>query len=77
MGQKTGIQAAVDKFGGSPSKLATEVGRKNVLRQHIEHWLKAGKVPVEHCPAVAAASGVSCERLNPGFDWSSLRKAVA
>lgn len=74
MATKTGIQAAVDKLG-TPSKLAAATNGK-ILRQHIEHWLKAGQVPVEKCPVVATASGVSCERLNPGFDWASLRQAV-
>ena len=76
MGHKTGIERALEKFDGSPTKLAAATDGK-VLRQHIEHWLKTGRVPVEKCPAIAAASGVTCDALNPDFDWDFVRANLA
>lgn len=72
MTPKTGIQIAVDKFDGSPSKLAEAVG-SGVLRQHVEHWLKVGRVSAERCPEVFAATGVPCEDLNDKVNWALVR----
>ena len=68
MATKTGIEKAVGKFDGSPTKLAEAVG-KGVLRQHVEHWLKSGRVSSERCPEVSAVSGVPCDELNSKIDW--------
>lgn len=76
MVQKTGIQRAVDMFDGVPAKLAEAVGR-GVVRQHIEHWLKAGRVSAEKCPEVAIATGLSCEELNDRVNWALAREVVA
>lgn len=76
MDQKTGIQRAVDLFDGSPSKLAEAVGC-GVIRQHVEHWLKAGRVSAERCPDVSAASGVPCEELNDKVNWALVRSGTA
>lgn len=73
MEQVTGIQKAVDKFGGSPSKLASAVGN-GVIRQHIEHWIKTGRVSPGKCPVVSAATGISCAELNSTVIWSVLQK---
>ena len=75
MAKKTGIQKAVDAFENSPTRLAEAVGGK-VLRQHVEHWLKKGRVPAEHAPAVARALGgkVDLEELCPGVDWAYPRE---
>lgn len=75
MGTISGIQRAIDKFDGSPSKLAAAVGG-DVLRQHVEHWLKAGRVPVGKCAEVATASGISCADLNDQVDWTALARAL-
>lgn len=75
MSKKTGIQAAVDKFDGSPSKLAEAIGN-GVLRQHVEHWLKAGRVSAERTPEVSVATGVPCEQLNDRVNWSLAREAA-
>ena len=75
MSKKTGIQLAVDKFDGSPSKLAQACGN-GILRQHVEHWRKAGRVSAEHTPVVSAASGVPCELLNDRVDWSLVREVA-
>lgn len=72
MTNQTGIQAAVAMFDGSPSKLADAVGN-GVLRQHVEHWLKSGRVSAEKCPDVFAATGISCERLNDKVNWGLVR----
>lgn len=75
MNTKTGIEIAVDKFGGSPSRLAEACGN-GILRQHVEHWRKVGRVSAEHTPVVSAASGVSCELLNDRVNWSLVRDAA-
>lgn len=68
MEQVTGIQRAVAKFGGSPSKLAAAVGN-GVIRQHIEHWIKAGRVSAGKCHVVSAATGIPCIELNDTVIW--------
>ncbi|UST52930.1 helix-turn-helix domain-containing protein [Comamonadaceae bacterium OTU4NAUVB1] len=72
MTEKTGIQRAVEMFDNSTSKLATAVGC-GVLRQHVEHWLKVGRVSVERCGEVSAATGIPCEQLNEKANWKLLR----
>jgi len=75
MDQKTGIELALEKFENSPTKLAKAVGG-TVIRQHIEHWLKVGKVPAEKAPDVMLASGVSVEKLCPDTNWGAVRESV-
>ena len=75
MDQKTGIQLALEKFDNSPTKLAAAVGN-GVIRQHVEHWLKSGKVPAEKAPAVMVATGVSVDLLCPGTDWDAVRASA-
>lgn len=72
MRKLTGIEQAVKKFDGSPSKLAAAVGG-GTLRQHVEHWLKAGRVSAEKSPEVSVCSGVPCEELNDKVNWSLVR----
>lgn len=72
MEQQTGIERALEKFENSPTKLANAVGG-GVLRQHVEHWLKAKKVPADKAPAVERVTGVHCELLCPGVDWAVVR----
>lgn len=71
MQQPTGIQRAVDNKG-SPGKLAEAIGN-GVLRQHVEHWLKAGRVSAERAPDVWAATGVPLEELNDKVNWALVR----
>lgn len=68
MANKNGIQRAVEMFGGSPTRLAEAVGN-GVLRQHIEHWLKSGRVSSEKAPEVAAATGIDIKDLNDTTNW--------
>ena len=70
---KSGIQRAVDQFEGSPSKLADAVGN-GVKRQHIEHWLKTGRVSADKAPDVADATGIALEDLNDQTNWDKVRK---
>ena len=74
METKTGIELALEKFGNSPTKLAAAIGG-NVIRQHVEHWIKSKNVPAERCPAIEAATGglVRCEDLRPDVPWAILR----
>lgn len=76
MRQKTGIQRAVALFENSPTKLAAAVGN-GVVRQHVEHWLSAGRVPAEKCPEVAVITGVTLEELNDKVNWDLVRGAPA
>ena len=71
----TGIHRALAVFDGSPSKLAEAVGN-GVCRQHVEHWLKVGRVSAERCPDVSAASGIACRDLNDRVNWDLVNKAT-
>ena len=74
MPKNSGIQNALALFDGSPSRLATACG-DGVLRQHIEHWVKTGRVPADRCPLIekATAGVVRCEELRPDVAWDVLR----
>jgi hypothetical protein len=61
------IQRALAKFDGSPTKMAAALG-SGVLRQHVEHWVKSGRVPTEHCRAVYELTGVGPWEFRPD-DW--------
>jgi len=76
MEKKSGIEMAVDLFGGSPTKLAAAIGPP-VLRQHIEHWLRAGKVPADKAPSVKRVTGIACDVLCPGVEWSEVNSEAA
>lgn len=70
----SGIEQALEKFGGSPSKLAAAIdGEVKVTRQHVEHWRKTGKVPADKAPDVQRVSGVPVELLCPGVNWGVVR----
>lgn len=69
---QSGIQQACDLFQGSPSRLANAIGG-TVLRQHVEHWIKVGRVPADKAPDVEAASGVPVELLCPDTNWAVVR----
>ena len=72
MSIKTGIEQALEKFDNSPTKLALAIGG-NVVRQHIEHWVKTGIVPADKAPDVMLASGVPVDQLCPSVNWSAVR----
>jgi hypothetical protein len=76
MEKKTGIELALEKFDNSPTKLAHAI-EGSVIRQHVEHWLKAGKVPAEKAPDVMVASGVAVELLCPDTNWAAVRAVNA
>ena len=71
----TGIQKAVDLFDGSPSKLAQAVGH-GVLRQHIEHWLRTGRVSAKKAPHVSRTTGIPVTELNDSVDWNLAAKCL-
>lgn len=71
------LQKAIQVYGGQ-SPLAVSLG---VKQQHVWNWLKRGRVPAEHCPAIERVtrergSVVTCEELRPDVDWAVLRSAV-
>ena len=74
MDQKTGIERALEAFDGSPTKLAAAIGN-GVLRQHVEHWLQAKRVPAGKCGEVANVTGIPLEDLNDEVNWALVRKA--
>lgn len=61
------VQKALAVFDNSPTKLAVAIGNK-VLRQHVEHWLKSGRVPSEHCPRFSEVTGIALWEIRPD-DW--------
>lgn len=70
----TGIEQALEKFEGSPSKLAAALdGGIKVTRQHVEHWRKVGKVPADKAPEVERVTGIPVELLCPGVAWGVVR----
>jgi DNA-binding transcriptional regulator YdaS (Cro superfamily) len=73
MAHKTGIQKALSLFEDSPTKLAASLGDERIKRQHVEHWLSAGRVPADKAPLVERATGIRCEELCPGVAWDVLR----
>lgn len=75
MEHKTGIERAV-AMKGSPAGLAEAVGG-DVKRQHVEHWLKAGRVSAGKAPLVAAVTGIPLHELNDQVDWSLAGELVA
>lgn len=72
METQSGIEQALEKFDKSPTKLANAVGG-NVIRQHVEHWMRAKRVPADKAPDVERATGIPCEILCPGVNWAVLR----
>lgn len=70
----SGIQKAVERFDGSPTKTAAAIGG-GVLRQHVEHWLKVGRVPAEHAPALSECANVPLWELRPE-DWHRIWPAL-
>ena len=63
-----GIEKAVAMHDGSPSKLAAAIGG-GVRRQHVEHWIKTGRVSAEKTPNVHRATGIPCSELNDKVEW--------
>lgn len=43
-----------------------------VSPQVISNW-KARGIPAENCPDIEALTGIKCEVLRPGVNWSVLR----
>lgn len=69
MSGRNAVERAVEAAGGSPSALAAAIGG-GVLRQHVEYWLKTGRVPPERCYQLEQASHGAVSRwdLRPE-DW--------
>lgn len=59
----TGIRRAVLEIGG-PAKCASALGH-GVTRQNVEHWLRVGRVPAEHCCDLERLTGVDRSLLRP------------
>lgn len=74
MEAQTGIQLAVEMMG-SPAKLADAVGG-GVVRQHVEHWLEAGRVSPPHAPRVSTVTGIPLAHLNSQVPWADVPEAL-
>lgn len=61
--EKHGLIRAFEKAGG-PAALAKKLGFD---RSTVDKWLRRGRIPYEHRPAVARAAGVPIETLAPTF----------
>ena len=74
MSPSDALSQALSAFDNSPTKLAAALGG-TVKRQHVEHWVKVGRAPAEHCPLIerATSGAVTCEQLRPDIEWSVLR----
>jgi DNA-binding transcriptional regulator YdaS (Cro superfamily) len=74
MSARTGIQKVLALYDNSPTKVAAALGEP-VQRQHVEHWLRAGRVPAERCPLIERATNgrIRCEDLRPDVAWDVLR----
>lgn len=66
----TPVQRALAHFDDSPTKMAAALGG-GVLRQHVEHWRRSGRIPTEHCRAVHDLTGVKCWESRPD-DWYAI-----
>lgn len=71
------LEKALAVFDNSPTKFANALG-EGVLRQHVEHWIKADRVPADKCPLIERATRehgqpVTCEELRPDVAWGVLR----
>jgi hypothetical protein len=64
------LERGLKKFDDSPTKLAAAMGN-GVLRQHIEHWLKAGSVPERHAGIFAMVTGQKVWEVRPD-DWHTI-----
>lgn len=40
-------------------------------------WKRRGRVPLEWCPAIERATGVTCEALRPDWEWAYVRSRKA
>lgn len=70
------LKRAIEIVGGQTA-LASAIGG-SVRQGHVSHWLVAGRVPAEHCPAIERETKrrgetIRCELLCPSADWGVLR----
>lgn len=70
--KQSGIEKALEFYESSATALATAIG-DGVLRQNVEHWIKSGQVPYDHCPKLERLTGIPCEELRPSGNWADLR----
>lgn len=70
---ESALQRAI-RVVGSQTALAALLGGR-IRQGHVSHWLKSGRVPAEHCPAIEDGTErqVRCEDLRPDVKWHVLR----
>jgi DNA-binding transcriptional regulator YdaS (Cro superfamily) len=69
MDTKTALNEAIQK-GGGISVFAQAVGAPSI--NAVKQWRISG-VPASYCPTIERLTGVKCELLHPGVEWSALR----
>jgi DNA-binding transcriptional regulator YdaS (Cro superfamily) len=74
MTPKEALERAIEA-AGSQTAFAAAIGPE-IKTGHVYHWLKSGRLPLEHCPIIEAAFGVSCEDLRPDFRWELVRQSA-
>jgi hypothetical protein len=55
---------------GGRAKLQEALG---LSKQSMSDWVRKGKVPLKHCAAVSAKTGIPLARLNDCFDMRGKR----
>lgn len=75
------LQEAINRVGAKAElcRLITAgmPGReKPVVGANLYGWLKNG-TPADYCPVIEKITGVRCEDLRPGTDWSQLRHGAS
>lgn len=66
----TPLERVLARFDGSPTNLAAAMGG-DVKRQNVEHWMKTGRVPPQHCPTLERLlrGAIPCESLRRDLEW--------
>lgn len=76
------ISRAIDICGVGVGGFAALIGARQSAVSNWRSRLQSGEqsaIPVEWCPAIERATNgaVTCEQLNPAFDWAYLRGTAA
>jgi DNA-binding transcriptional regulator YdaS (Cro superfamily) len=66
------LRRAMEKVGG-PTELGKRIG---CSAQRICNWAARGTLPVEYCPKIEEATGVTCEELRPDVNWTYMRRKI-
>ena len=67
------LEQALERIQCTQTALAVAMHLKP---QVVNNWLKRGRVPADHCPAIERVTDgkITCEELRPDVDWAYLRQ---